>query len=66
MIFFSRLKNVFENDMQIAAILSRPQRVKSFISSRTLLSRLIKRMEGRALWAGYHLCVPDISIDLVA
>ena len=74
--------------MQIAAILSRPQRVKSFISPLTLLSRLFKpvayrettcrgypekwpylpcvSMEGRALLAGYHRCIPDISIDLVA
>ena len=34
---FSRLKKVFGNDMQIVVIFSRPQRVKRFISSRTLL-----------------------------
>ena len=47
--------------MQIVVILSRPQRVKSFISSRTLLSRLFKPIAYTET-----TCVPDLSIDLVA
>ena len=47
--------------MQIVVILSRPQRVKSFISSRTLLSRLIKPVAYTET-----TCVPDLSIDLFA
>ena len=47
--------------MQIVIILSRPQRVKSFISSRTLLSRLFKPVAYTET-----TYVPDLSIDLVA
>ena len=47
--------------MQIVVILSRPQHVKSFISSRTLLSRLLKRVAYAETTR-----VPDLSIDLVA
>ena len=47
--------------MQIVVILSQPQRVKSFISSRKLLSRLFKPIAYTET-----TCVPDLSIDLVA
>ena len=47
--------------MQIAVILSRPQRVKSLISSRTVLSRLFKPVAYTET-----TCVPDLSIDLDA
>ena len=47
--------------MQIAVILSHHQRVKSFISSRTLLSQLFKPIAYTET-----TCVPDLSIDLVA
>ena len=47
--------------MQIVVILSQPQRVKSFISSSTLLSRLFKPIAYMET-----TCVPNPSIDLVA
>ena len=50
----------FENDMQIVVILSRPQCVKSFISSRTSLSRLFKPVA-----YSETTCVPNLSIDLL-
>ena len=43
--------------MQIVVILSQPQRVKSFISSRTLLSRLFKPIAYTET-----TCDPDLSI----
>ena len=46
--------------MQIVVILSQPHRVKSFISWRTLLSRLFKPIAYPET-----TCVPDLSIDLV-
>ena len=46
--------------MQMVVILSQPQRVKSSISSRTLLSRLFQPI------AYTETCGPDLSIDLVA
>ena len=54
-------KKVFGNDMQVVVILSRPQGVKSFISSRTLSSRVFKPVAYTET-----ICVPDLSIDLVA
>ena len=59
--FFSRLKKCFGKDMQIVVILSRSQRVKNLISSRTLLSRLFKPVAYTET-----TCVPDLSIELVA
>ena len=47
--------------MQIVVILSQPQRVKGFISSRTLLSRLFKPIAYTETKR-----VPDLSIDFVA
>ena len=47
--------------MQIVVILSGPQSVKSFISSRTLLSRIVKPVAYTET-----TCVPNLSIDLVA
>ena len=47
--------------MQIVVVFSRSQRVKSFISSRTMLSRLFKPVAYTET-----TCVPDLSIDLDA
>ena len=46
--------------MQIVVIMPRPQRVKSLISSRTLLSWLFKPVAYTEA-----TCVPDLSTDLV-
>ena len=56
-------KGVFGNGckLQIVVILSQPQSVKSFISSRTLSSRLFKPVAYTET-----TCVSDLSIDLIA